>query len=200
MWRKFMRHSISGRLRHLVERVKSLVGSENKAAAPVRRRGLHLEELSARVLPSANPLVAVHGHVAHAAHHMEQQPPLDGKGQGTFTDNPIPRDAGITYTLGGTATFAGLGDVTVSGTVHSVGFIREGNATGELTFKNANGSVTVKLTGPTQPGISALPHKFEYTVTGGTGQYKNLSGDGTLHLVLTATARNLRTGTFTLKA
>jgi hypothetical protein len=192
-----MRDSISARLRHLVERVKSLVRSENKPVATSRRRGLQLEELGARVLPSANPLLAVHGHAAHAAHPMAQ-PPLDGKGQGNYTDNPIEHDSGITYTLSGTATFADLGDVTVSGTVHSVGFIREGRASGELTFTNANGSVTVKLVGPKQPGFSALPHKFTYTVIGGTGQYKNLSGDGTLHLVLTAT--NPQTGTFTLKA
>jgi hypothetical protein len=194
-----MRHSISGRLHLLVERVKSLVRSENEAVTP-RRRPLQLEELSARVLPSANPLVAVHAHVAHHAAKHEAQPPLDGKGHGTYTDDPIQSGAGITYTLGGTAKFAGLGKVTVAGTVHAVGFIQEGNASGELTFTNANGSVTVELEGPQQPGFSALPQQFKYTVMSGTGQYQNLSASGTLQLVLKATDGNPQTGTFTLKS
>ncbi len=197
-----MRDSISGRLRLLVERVKSLVRSENESAAPRRRRPLQLEELSTRVLPSANPVFAWHAPVAHPAHtgnHMEESP-LDGKGHGSYTVNLIQSGAGITYTLSGTAKFAGLGNVTVGGTVHSVGFIREGNASGELTFTNANGSVTVALKGPTQAGFSPLPQKFTYTVISGTGQYQNLSASGTLQLVLKATDGNPQTGTFTLKS
>lgn len=195
-----MRDSISDRLQLLVERVKGLVRGKAKAATPHRRRRLQLEELGARVLPSANPLAPVHAPVGHAAAHHMAQPPLDGKGQGTYTDNPVQNGAGITYTLTGTAKFDGLGNVTVAGTVHSVGFIQEGHASGELTFTNAQGSVTVKLEGPSQAGFSPLPKKFEYTVIGGTGQYQNLSGSGTLHLALTPTPGNPETGTFTLKA
>jgi hypothetical protein len=194
-----MRHSISSRLHLLVGRVKSLVRSENKAGRPSRRRSLQLEELSARVLPSANPVVEVHVPVGHAATHMAQ-PPLAGTGQGSYSRPAVQSGAGITYTLSGTAKFAGLGDVTVAGSVRSVGFIAEGNASGELTFTNAKGSVTVQLEGPRQAGFSALPQQFKFSVIGGTGQYQHLSSHGTIDLVLTATPGNPLTGTFTLKS
>jgi hypothetical protein len=46
----------------------------------------------------------------------------------------------------------------------------------------------------------ALPQLFKYTVIGGTGQYQNLSANGTLQLVLKPTDRSFQTGTFTLKS
>jgi hypothetical protein len=74
--------------------------------------------------------------------------------------------------------------VTVSGSVHSVSFILHGNATGTLTFRNARGTVTVALVGPTQNGFAPLPQDFHYQVVGGTGAFQHLTGQGTLHLAL----------------
>ena len=52
----------------------------------------------------------------------------------------------------------------------------------------ANGSVTIGLTGATQPGGSPVPQKMSYTVTGGTGAYANTAAKGTLSIALDTTA------------
>ena len=194
-----MRESASGRWRLLVERVKSLWQGGNGAEAPLRRPPLQVEELSSRVLPSATLPFVAPAPVAHFGHPAAVQA-LAGHGQGFFLDNPIHNGAGITYHLFGSARLAGLGQVGVTGTVHSVGFIMQGQASGELTFANLNGSVTVKLEGPQQPGFSPLPQQFNYTVVSGTGQYKNFSGQGSLRLVLQGApgAQIVPNGTFKL--
>src|SRR5262249_26228889 len=65
-------------------------------------------------------------------------------------DRTLP-DAGTTYTLGTIGRFSGLGHAVVSGTLHSVGFIAQGQATGALTLYAHQGSLSLQLTGPTQP-------------------------------------------------
>jgi hypothetical protein len=149
---------------------------------------LRLEELGARVLPSATPLApapptnaALVYHTMPATHH-----PLAGHGHGNYSADAIQSGAGITYNLQGTANLADLGHVSIKGWVHSVGFIQNGHAGGQLTFSNGKGSVTVELTGPAQPAFSALPQKFDYRVVADTGTYAHLSDHGTLTLVLTA--------------
>jgi hypothetical protein len=127
---------------------------------------------------------------------------LAGQGSGTYAiDVTAPADVGVGSDLQGTAVLAALGQVTVTGSVHSVGFIVVGQATGQLTFSNASGSVTIALTGPPQPGFSALPQQFSYQVVSGTGAYAQLSDQGSLTLLLlprqTATGPDLQ-GTFTL--
>src|SRR5262249_51532344 len=66
------------------------------------------------------------------------------------------------------------------------GFVRHGHASGSLTLTSAKGSVTLALTGPDLRGFSALPARFEYAVTGGTGAYARVTGHGTLSLLLAA--------------
>jgi hypothetical protein len=94
--------------------------------------------------------------------------------------------AGPQDRLQGSADLAGLGRVTVGGSISPVGFIREGHAGGTLTFTNARGAVTVQLQGPEQTGFSALPQHFRYRVVGATGAYKGLAAQGSLQLVLHA--------------
>jgi hypothetical protein len=89
-----------------------------------------------------------------------------------------------TYNIQGTADLAGTGSVTVTGTITGVGFVLTGQATGQLTFTNKTGSVTVSLTGPTQEGFSPLPTTFTYSVTSATGAYKSLTDSGTLTFVV----------------
>jgi hypothetical protein len=156
-----------------------------------KRRSLRLEQLAARILPSAAPLVApppsAHALVSDAlpaVHH-----PLAGHGSGGYTTAPIIPDVGITYNLQGKAKLATLGDVSVTGSVHTTGFfglLPKGHAGGELTFSNGKGSVTIELTGPPQGGFSPLPRKFDYKVVSGTGAYAHLSDHGSLTLVLKA--------------
>ena len=70
--------------------------------------------------------------------------------------------------------------MTLSGDLSAVGFIQNGHAAGTLTLRNGRGTLTVQLTGPDQGGFAPLPDTFDYQVVGGTGAYKNYSGQGTL--------------------
>jgi hypothetical protein len=102
--------------------------------------------------------------------------------RGSYTA-PIPLpDVGKIYTLTGMGVVAGLGKVSVTGSLHALGFIPGGSAGGTITLANTHGTLTVALTGPTQPGFSALPSQLTSSITGGTGRYKNLRGTGTATL------------------
>ncbi len=108
---------------------------------------------------------------------------LAGSVLGTFAA-AAQSGGGYTYQLRGTSWLEGLGSVSVTGTLHSVGKVSSGAATGLVTFSNSKGSVTIKLTGTTQPGNAPLPEWFTYSTVAGTGAYKNLHDSGTLWLGL----------------
>lgn len=109
---------------------------------------------------------------------------LAGKGHGDFTvGNPQP-DVGTLYRLNGSASVGLLGQVTISGSVQTTGFIHVGHATGELTLTNGQGTVTLRLTGPEQPGFASLPEHFHFSVVGATGAYKGLKVTGEIDLRL----------------
>jgi hypothetical protein len=92
---------------------------------------------------------------------------------------------GRDYRLQGVADLAGLGRVTVSGSVHEQDFgPRQGHAEGTLTFTNAHGSVTVKLEGSMHGPFDNAPQLFSYHVVSGTGAYQHMADHGTLQLTL----------------
>jgi hypothetical protein len=168
-----------------------------------RRTDLQVEELGQRVLPSISGL-GIFEHEAIVRHHGPQQPAhaLHGSGFAVFTSTMQIPDTGTAYQLQGVGAFAALGFVTITGELHSVGFIQNGHATGTITFTNANGSVTVALTGPAQGGFAPLPHEFQYRITAGTGAYQNLRDHGTLHLQMTGSPAMRGTpgfGVFTIR-
>jgi hypothetical protein len=146
---------------------------------------LNLEELGGRILPSTTlPAPSLAGALASTP--QPAVSPLSGQGLGTYTNPAVPGALTVngltTYNLKGTANLAGMGQVTVSGTIHSVGFVITGQATGFITFSNSRGSVTIALTGPLQAGFSALPPTFSYHVVAHTGAFANLSAQGFLAL------------------
>lgn len=166
-----------------------------------RRPPLHLEELGARILPSATLVDPPPAATALASPSCVAVHILDGHGHGRYTSDAVQSGAGIEYRLSGHADLAGLGQVKMTGSVHSVGFIQKGRAGGTLTFTNTHGSVTVELQGPEQAGFSPLPERFRYHVVGGSGAYAHLSDSGTLALsqhALPTGDRQGAHGTFTL--
>jgi hypothetical protein len=98
---------------------------------------------------------------------------------GTWTTEPTLPDAGRIQDLQGSGVFLWLGRVRISGSLHTPGLILQGHTTGTLVLSNARGSVTLRLTGPPQPGFSPPPSTFQYTITGGTGAYAGIMGQGT---------------------
>jgi hypothetical protein len=175
-------------------------------ASPRRTFRPALEGLEDRQLMSANlPLAANLGHLAPAvvSSPMPDLPvvhilpplvgavanppfeiltPLHGQGGGTYSIFGGIPDIGHRVDLHGTVSIQGLGRMTVQGSLYSLGFVYEGHAGGTLTLSNAEGSLTLKLTGPLQPGFSALPTDFKYEVVSGTGIFSHAADSGTLHL------------------
>jgi hypothetical protein len=179
----------------------------------IPRTILNLEELDERILPSVSPVNSVTVTEWAAMNAMvtvttisgrHSQHALAGNGSGTYTASPllaaidppvappgyatpmhvIVGDIGEHYDFTGGANLAQLSHVTVSGSVLGLGNVPRGHATGTLIFTNASGSVTIELTGPSQPGFSPLPTQFQYTVVNATGAYQHLHDQGTLSLVL----------------
>ncbi len=165
----------------------------------VIRRILELEQLGERIVPSGSPMLPIPTTPTPVVV-TTQQSPLAGQGRGAYSSSSTIPDTGVQYTFTGVATLAQLGVVQVSGSAHSVGFIASGQATGELTFRNARGSVTIDLTGPSQPGFSPLPKTFQYTVVSATGAYQGMQDQGSLQLVLHPVLSRTRQdhGTFSL--
>jgi hypothetical protein len=154
-----------------------------------RRFVPQVEELGDRILPSALTIANLpEAPQAMVASHLPLQSthPLAGKGNGVYSPDPIPADAGPVYHLHGSAKLAGKGEVLIGGSVSAVGFIANGRARGTLTLIGNGGLVTVELQGPMQPGFSSLPHYFHYRVVSGTGAFAHLADSGTLRLDLHA--------------
>ena len=145
-----------------------------------------LERLGSRILPSASPVAAHSAPVLNGPSVLQTNPPLAGHGHGSYSYDAVQSGAGIEYRMSGTAALSGMGAVSVSGSIHSVGFIVRGHAGGELTFKGPHGSITVELIGPTQTGFSPPPTSFTARVVAETGAYAGRQWhDGRLTLNLT---------------
>jgi hypothetical protein len=117
--------------------------------------------------------------------------------QGSYTIVPSIPDTGRPYDLSGSGYIHGLGQVTATGELDSIGFVHYGHATGKLTLQNANGTVTLQLVGPSQPGFAPLPNHFDYTMVSATGAYTGMHGSGTIDLQLQPNSSGPG-GTFTM--
>ena len=147
---------------------------------------LHVEEMEARLVPSAaSPHYPGLG-AALVAHAATLAPALGGTVTGTYTATAKP-DLGTTYDLTGSGTLNLLGQVTAQGTLQSLGFIASGHAGGTVTITAGKDTITLQLTGHRQKGFAPLPKHFTYKVTGASGQFASLKGQhGTADLTLGA--------------
>jgi hypothetical protein len=145
----------------------------------VSRTILDLLELGERALPSAVGLQPIieHGGIAPATVDTH---PLHGTGTGTYHGPRITIDAGTSFTLSGTANLAGLGTLRVTGSVQGVGLIAFGRASGELVLSNSHGTITIDLHGAVQRAFSQVPSDLVYSVTKGTGDFRHLTGYGSV--------------------
>jgi len=145
-----------------------------------RRTFLRVEELDGRIVPSATlPMLP-----GAAATSPLPSPTLFGNLHGQWKPEAPHPDVGQMSDLNGLGDLAGVGHVTVIGSVTGVGMIANGHAGGALTVTGPAGTVTLKLTGPAQPGFAALPDSFDYVVTGGTGNLATLHSQGRVYLHL----------------
>jgi hypothetical protein len=114
-------------------------------------------------------------------------------------------DTGRTFLPTGSGFLAGLGRASVAGNLQTTGFIARGRATGTRTLTLAKGTITLQLTGTAvQGGFAGLPIHFNFTITSGTGRYRNVTDHGIATLTTTpqggGTQSNVtEQGAFTLK-
>jgi hypothetical protein len=118
---------------------------------------------------------------------------LKGTLTGTYT-NPLGNPDARSYDFTGAGTSHALGAVSISGSISPPGFIKSGQAHGELTLTTTSaspapsGTVTFDVTGHTQNGGAPLPEKVAYVITDGTGAFANVRGRGTISIALDTTA------------
>lgn len=125
--------------------------------------------------------------------------PLAGKITGTYSIAPTTNpDIGKLYLFTGTGTAGALGAVSATGSVRTLGFIAGGHATGTLTLSNSHGSVTLTLTGPSQPGFSGLPASMTYQITSATGDYAGDTGSGSIAISLISPVASQKRFTFVI--
>jgi hypothetical protein len=111
---------------------------------------------------------------------------------GTFTGsytNPLGNpDIPRRYHFTSSGTAGAMGSVDLTGSIAPPGFIRGSSSTGQITLTNANGSITIDVTGKLQTGGGPLPRKLTYTISDSTGNYVSAIGKGSVSLVLDTTA------------
>ncbi len=145
-----------------------------------RNRRLEVESLESMTLLSG--MTAVVGHPLPAAQISSQTIPLPiivglkGTTHGVYNASSFP-DVGTSYSVYTAGKFQGYGPGVVYGTLHSLGFLASGQATGTLHVILPGGTLTLTLTGPTQKGFSPLPKQFSFEITKGTGKFHNATGD-----------------------
>jgi hypothetical protein len=135
-----------------------------------------------------------------------QQIHLTGTVKGSYHLQVKNPDTGKDFTFLGSGTLSTLGQVSLTGDIHSPGNIANGHSTGQLVLSNPHGSVTLELTGPPQNGNTPVPDVFSFKIIKASGTFKDDTGTGYIDLILkpaptpTAGAPNLlvQQGTFTM--
>jgi hypothetical protein len=145
-----------------------------KTARSCRPRVEELESIALLSTGVSGPISAI----VSARRNASTQHHLTGSARGVWTEQRGIPDTGATQDLAGNGKFKGLGDVQVQGALQLLGNVYTGHAYGTLTLTNYHGSVTLTLTGPSQPGFSGPPQSFTFTIASGTGRYKGWQGSG----------------------
>ncbi len=112
------------------------------------------------------------------------RPVVSGRLTGNYAaegDDSRPSDRPWHFNVAGSGDLLGLGRVRMSGAIDFGGFLAPSvpSVRGTITLRNAQGSVTIRLTGGGGHG-QVLEQRFALnaSIVGGTGAYRNLRGIG----------------------
>ncbi|HEY4329292.1 MAG TPA: hypothetical protein VGN88_06125 [Phycisphaerae bacterium] len=180
----------------------TVVGSHTYAASGnytihiVVTRGVVTPTAASTAASTALPIVAQI--VSTAVVSSSTSISLAGTIRGTYSVSTVKPDVGGSYQFLGTGNAGALGAVMASGMVSLPGLVSAaGHATGTLTLANAQGTVTLQLTGPVEAALGGFPATLTYTILHGTGAYAGASASGSIAVsfgpVSSATAARLFT-------
>jgi hypothetical protein len=109
--------------------------------------------------------------------------PLSGSVGGTWSSQLTNPDAGQSQQLTGQGTVNPLGNVQATGHLNQPGNVANGHTTGEFTFTDAKGSVTIRVVSANASAIvSGVANKFYYSIEHGTGAFTRAWGGGIAYL------------------
>lgn len=148
-----------------------------------RRTVLKVEELGARVLPSATtaiPTAAASAQVVAPTAAASTIISPSWVGHGRFTTTRASTGV-VTYQFQGSADFGRQGFFAIKGSIQTVGN-RAGQAKGRITLSDRRGTLTMDVAGPTQAARSGLPKTFNYKIVSGTGFFGRYAGTGSIQL------------------
>jgi hypothetical protein len=150
---------------------------------------------------------------AKLARPVEQTVSVTGSADGDYTSTLSKHSMGIKYHLSASGTITPIGSAVVNGWLHTPGS-KGGQDSGSLTFVGSRGTLKLKLTperwsfsaraadsvnpggpirglstvnpgGPMIPKGSPPVNYFTFTITGGTGQYAQDRGTGSVEFTTT---------------
>jgi hypothetical protein len=149
----------------------------------LRRTVLNVEQLGARVLPSATVTIpAATTSVAKVSTTtVTTTTGVAWTGQGRFTITTNKSTNAKTYALDGSAAFGSSGFFAISGSLTTVGN-KSGTSTGTVVLSDPRGKLTLSVTGSTQAANSALPASYTYKVVSGTGFFAHYAGTGSFKI------------------
>ena len=139
------------------------------------------------VVDETSPTAAAAVQVANLHSIIIVQTPISLAGTITGTyriagDNPL---TGFVYAFSGTGTAGDLGAVSLTGTITVPGTTSTTDkATGRMTLTNASGSVTLKLTGPTETVLGPIPGTMDFSILSATGAYFDNIASGTIAITV----------------
>jgi hypothetical protein len=153
-----------------------------------RRTMLMVEELSARILPSATVLpsaaAATHTQVTRTTTTttvVKTVASPSWQGHGRYTNTTDAKTGVVTYQLQGSADFGKAHFFAIKGAIQTDGN-KAGHAHGRITLSDRRGKLTIDIVGPTQKAHAGLPSKFAYRIVSGTGFFAHYAGTGTIQL------------------
>ena len=160
----------------------------NRFFPPRRAIRPNIESLDQRIALStmALPVMAETAMVGPALNRTVT--PISGTVKGRYTIS-LPEPGGsLTYTLEGLGQVSPLGRAAASGSLRTPASPAGGHGQnqGQMTLSNAQGTLTLRLTGPVQARVTSLVNRF--AVQSGTGAYHGLSGRGVVMLQLSPTS------------
>jgi hypothetical protein len=154
----------------------------------LRRTMLKVEELGARIMPSATvlPTAAASANTqltktTTTAAVVKTVASPSWQGHGRYTTTTASKTGVVTYQLQGSADYGRLGFFAIKGSIQTDGN-KAGQAHGRITLSDRRGTLTLDLVGPTQKAHAGLPSKFTYKIVSGTGFFAHYAGTGTIQM------------------